>query len=186
MKLVLASQSPRRSELLTNAGFEFTVRPVTIDESVREGEDPEKHVERLAWEKAQAASSEPDEIILAADTVVVIDGEILGKPRDEADAARMLTLLSGRKHEVLTGICLRAGAHIAAEWACTKVWFTALTESEISEYVATGEPMDKAGAYAIQGFGSRFIDRIDGSYSNVVGLPVGLVYRHLRHATVSK
>jgi len=181
-KLVLASQSPRRAELLKNAGFEFTVRASSIDETVRPGEDPEQHVERLAWEKADSVVSDPDEIVLAADTIVLIDGEILGKPRDQADAERMLTLLSGRKHEVLTAICLRWGAQVAKETVATNVWFITLSHSQIHDYVATGEPMDKAGAYAIQGIASRYIERIDGSYSNVVGLPIAAVHRLLNHA----
>lgn len=185
MRLVLASQSPRRAELLRNAGYEFTVRAAGIDETLREGEDAERHVVRLAFEKAQACSSEADEIVLGADTIVLIDGEVLGKPRDAADATRMLGLLAGRKHEVLTAICLRCGAQVTQETASTVVWFGNLTAEQIREYVATGEPMDKAGAYAIQGLASRFIERIDGSYSNVVGLPVAVVSKHLRHAKLS-
>lgn len=180
MKLVLASQSPRRAELLRNAGYEFTVRPANVDESVLENEDPRKHVERLAMQKAQATPAEPGEIIIGADTVVVIDKEILGKPKDPDDAARMLRLLSGRRHEVLTGICFRCGALIVKDWAATRVWFCELSKADIADYVATGEPMDKAGAYAIQGRASRFIERIDGSYTNVVGLPVALLHSHLR------
>ena len=179
--LVLASQSPRRAELLKNAGFEFTLRAPSVDEAVREGEDPEQHVERLAWEKAESVPGNADEIVLAADTIVLIDGEILGKPRDSADAERMLTLLSGRKHEVLTAICLRSGAQVAKETVATNVWFMNLSTAQIQEYVATGEPMDKAGAYAIQGIASRYIERIDGSYSNVVGLPIAAVHRLLKH-----
>lgn len=180
--LVLASQSPRRAELLKNAGFEFTVRASSIDETVRPGENPEQHVERLAWEKANSVPGSADEIVLGADTIVLIDGEVLGKPRDPADAERMLTLLSGRKHEVLTAICLRCGAQVATETVATNVWFVTLSEAQIHEYVATGEPMDKAGAYAIQGIASRYIERIDGSYSNVVGLPVAAVHRLLNRA----
>ncbi len=181
-QLVLASQSPRRAELLKNAGFEFIVRSASIDETVRDGENPEQHVERLAWEKANAIPSTPDEIVLAADTIVVLDNEILGKPRDADDAERMLTLLSGRKHEVLTAICLRCGAEAAQELAATNVWFMTLSAAQIHDYVLTGEPMDKAGAYAIQGIASRYIERIDGSYSNVVGLPIAAVHRLLNRA----
>ncbi len=181
-QLVLASQSPRRAELLKNSGFEFIVRPAAINENVRSGEDPEQHVERLAWEKANAVQSTPDEIILAADTIVVLDNEILGKPRDPDDAERMLTLLSGRKHEVLTAICLRCGAEAAQELVATNVWFMTLTAAQIRDYVLTGEPMDKAGGYAIQGIAARYIERIDGSYSNVVGLPIAAVHRLLNRA----
>jgi septum formation protein len=180
LKLVLASQSPRRSELLLAAGFEFTVRPANVDEAVHEKEEPEAYVQRLAWDKASAAQAGEGEIALGADTVVVIDGKILCKPRDPADAVRMLGLLAGRKHEVITGICLRAGARVVQDWAVTQVWMTPMSEPEIGEYVASGEPMDKAGAYAIQGLAAKFIEKIEGSYSNVVGLPIELIYRHLR------
>ena len=186
MKLVLASRSPRRAELLKHAGFDFEVRASGIDETLRPGEDPEAHVKRLAWEKAQAARGSPDEMILAADTVVLIDREVLGKPVNAADAERMLNLLSGRKHLVLTAVCLKCNAQVKQEVAATQVWFAALTPDEIQSYVATGEPMDKAGAYAIQGLASRFVERIDGSYSNVVGLPVAVVYRLLGRANVSR
>ncbi len=158
------------------------MRAPLIDEAVREGEDPEQHVERLAWEKAESVPGSAGEIVLAADTIVLIDGEILGKPRNAADAERMLTLLSGRKHEVLTAICLRCGAQVATETVATNVWFMTLSTVQIQEYVATGEPMDKAGAYAIQGIASRYIERIDGSYSNVVGLPIAAVHRLLNSA----
>lgn len=181
MRLVLASASPRRSELLKSAGFEFTVRAAAVDESVRDGEDPEAHVQRLAWDKACAASPEPGEVVLGADTVVVIGNEILGKPTDPADAARMLHLLAGRKHQVITGICFRAGARASTDWAATQVWMTAIPDAEIDEYVATGESMDKAGAYAIQGIASRYVEKIEGSYTNVVGLPIALVYKHWRN-----
>lgn len=181
--LVLASRSPRRAEILRQAGIPFTVRTADVDETPRDGEKPEDYVRRLAEEKAIAIDAEPGETILAADTTVVIDGEILGKPADDADARRMLGLLSGRKHEVLTGIALRRGAELIRDWAATEVWFTTMTDDEIAAYVAGGEPMDKAGAYAIQGLASKFIDKIDGCYFNVVGLPVALVYRHLRALT---
>ncbi len=185
MRLVLASQSPRRAELLRAAGFPFTVRPSDIDESLRAGEDAAAYIQRLAWEKAQAAERSPDELVLAADTVVLIDGEVLGKPRNQADAERMLTALSGRKHAVLTAVCLRRGSKTAQETAETHVWFAQLTADEIRDYAHGGEPMDKAGAYAIQGVASRWIERIDGSYSNVVGLPVAVVHRLLQHAKLS-
>lgn len=180
MKLVLASESPRRSELLRSAGFEFTAKPANVDESVRPGEDPEKYVQRLAWDKAVAAGAGEGETALGADTAVVVGGEIFGKPSDPDDAVRMLRLLAGRKHEVITGICLRAGARAVTDWAVTLVWMTPMSEAEIAEYVATGEPMGKAGAYAIQGRAARYIEKIEGSYSNVVGLPIALVYKYWR------
>lgn len=199
--LTLASASPRRAELLRAAAIPFDTLSVDIDESPLEDEPPEAHVRRLAEDKARAgARLRPSGMVLAADTVVAVDGRILGKPIDSADAARMLRALSGRAHDVVTGVALvapapRGGAAAAAagqgaeagasrslvvDVARTRVWFFPLAEREISRYIATGEPMDKAGAYAIQGVGARFVERIDGSYSNVVGLPVALVYRLLR------
>jgi septum formation protein len=180
LKLVLASRSPRRAELLAAAGIEFTVRVADIDETPRAQEPARDYVVRVAEEKARAINAADDEIILAADTTVVLAGEILGKPDNPADAARMLQVLSGKRHEVMTGICLKAGSHVTCDCASTAVWFNPLSQHEIDEYVASGEPMDKAGAYGIQGLASKFIERIDGSYSNVVGLPVALVYRHLK------
>jgi septum formation protein len=176
--LVLASSSPRRREILTNAGIPFTVRIAPVDESCIEGEDPVDYVRRVARSKAAAAPAGPAEIVLGADTTVVVDGAILGKPDDSGDAHRMLEKLSGRRHEVLTGICLRRGADTVVDHAVTGVWFAPMTAEEIAAYVATGEPADKAGAYAIQGIASRYIDRVEGCYFNVVGLPVSLVYRH--------
>ena len=179
--LVLASSSPRRSELLRQAGIPFVVRPASdVNEAPRPHEAPEDYVRRLAEEKARTVAAGPGEVVLGADTTVVIDGRILGKPADHEDAARMLETLSGRRHEVLTGICLRAANRTVTDWASTQVWFTELSAEEIAQYVASGEPMDKAGAYAIQGGAAKFVERIDGDYSNVVGLPVALVYSHLR------
>jgi nucleoside triphosphate pyrophosphatase len=178
--LVLASQSPRRAEILRLAGIPFTVRTVEVDESPLEDEKPEQYVQRVAEAKAIAAPAEPAEIVLGADTTVVIDGEMLAKPSDPTDARRMLSLLAGRRHDVLTGICVRRGRQIVRDWAQTHVWFTAMSESEIAAYAASGEPLDKAGAYAIQGLASKFIEKIDGDYFNVVGLPVSMVYRYLR------
>jgi septum formation protein len=178
--LVLASQSPRRSEILRQAGIPFVARPANVDETARPGESPEDYVKRVARDKAMAAVDAPDEIVLGADTVVVIDGEILGKPAHSADAARMLGLLAGGEHQVLTGICLRRGAEFVIDCARTRVWFRPLAREEIAEYVASGEPMDKAGAYAIQGLASKFIERIEGSYTNVVGLPIEVVQQVLR------
>jgi septum formation protein len=144
-------------------------------------EPPGEHVRRLARQKAETAfAAHPNAVALGADTIVVISGEIMGKPRDAQDAIRMLRLLSGREHEVLTGVAIVAARGVIVEVARTRVWVNPLNDAEIEDYVATGEPLDKAGAYAIQGLGSRFIDRIQGSYSNVVGLPVSLVYRLLK------
>lgn len=178
--LVLASRSPRRSEILRQAGIPFLVRAVSVDETPFAGERPEDYVERLAEAKALAVQAAPDETVLGADTTVVVGGEMLGKPEDAADARRMLAMLSGCPHEVLTGICLKRGQTIIRDRAVTKVWFAPLSGQEIADYAASGEPMDKAGAYAIQGLASKFIERIDGCYFNVVGLPIALVYRHLR------
>lgn len=185
MKLVLASRSPRRAELLTAAGIEFTVRVSDVDETPLDGEAPRDYVLRIAETKARAVQASEDEIVLGADTTVVLDNEIIGKPKDAADAARMLRALSGNRHEVITGICLRRGDRVVRDIATTAVWFAPLSDAEIANYVASGEPMDKAGAYGIQGLASKFIDRIDGSYSNVVGLPVALMYRRLRENLTS-
>ena len=147
-----------------------------IDETPRMHEDPAAYVERLAIDKARAVLAlRPDAHVLGADTTVTIDGEILGKPADEADALRMLHLLNGRVHDVHTGVALVSSAGVHSAIDTTRVWFDAMTDEDISWYVASGEPMDRAGAYAIQGLASRFILRIEGSYSNVVGLPVALV-----------
>src|ERR1035438_9991656 len=180
--LVLASQSPRRSEILRQAGIPFTVRVADVDESVVGGEIPADYVRRLAAAKAYAIEAAEGETVLGADTTVVIDGEILGKPADAADARRMLARLAGRRHEVLTGICLRQGTDADRDYVTTGVVFATLSDAEIDEYVASGEPMDKAGAYAIQWLASKFVERIDGDYFNVMGLPVALVYRRLRDA----
>jgi len=185
--LVLASASPRRQELLRNAGISFTVQPADVNETPLPGESARECAERLAREKALAVwRTRPQDLVLGADTIVVIDETILGKPADADDAARMLRLLSGRVHRVITGVCLvEAGVEGSNEQVrtgseTTLVTMSAITEDETRAYVATGEPMDKAGAYAIQGMASRWIPRIEGDYSNVVGLPVALVYRMLR------
>ena len=177
---MLASQSPRRADILRQAGIPFTVRAVSVDETPLPREKPEEYVRRLAEAKAFAVDATPDETVLGADTTVVTGDQMLVKPDDAADARRMLEALSGRCHDVLTGICLRRGAQVIRDSASTRVWFAALTAREIDDYVASGEPFDKAGAYAIQGLASKFIERIDGCYFNVMGLPIGLVYRHLR------
>ncbi len=181
--LVLASASPRRQELLRNAHIPFEVQPAHINEEPLPNEPAKACAERLAREKAQAiAQKRPNDAVLGADTVVVIDHQILNKPVDAADATRMLRLLSGRTHQVITGVCLavRDGHEVASE--TTSVTMSEISEEEIAAYVATGEPMDKAGAYAIQGIASRWIPRIEGDYSNVVGLPVARVYRMLQQA----
>jgi septum formation protein len=179
--LILASSSPRRREILQAAGIEFTVRPADLDEAVLPGEKALSYVRRLARAKAEAIPAGPGDVVLGADTVVVVEGEILGKPSGAADARRMLRLLAGREHAVMTGVCLRRpGADAVEDVALTRVWFLPLSEGEIAGYVESGEPLDKAGAYAIQGLASKFVDRIEGCYFNVVGLPVALVYQHLR------
>ena len=181
--LVLASASPRRQELLRNAGISFTVQAADIDETPLADEKAEQYARRLAREKALAvARLRPQDHVLGADTIVVVDGAILGKPRDAADAARMLRLLSGRTHEVITGVCLvkAGGSEVVVSSETTRVTMNELSDAEIQAYVASGEPMDKAGAYAIQGMASRWIPRIEGDYSTVVGLPVALVYDLLR------
>jgi septum formation protein len=183
--LVLASASPRRQELLRAAGIAFEVQPAHVPEDPLPGESAKDCAERLAREKALAVSRlRPQDAVLGADTVVVVDGQILGKPTDAADAARMLRMLSGREHQVITGVCLVAGGRCAVASETTAVTMAEITEKEISDYVATGEPMDKAGAYAIQGMASRWIPRIAGDYSNVVGLPVALVCRMLRECAL--
>jgi septum formation protein len=206
MPLILASASPRRQELLGAAAIEFTVDAANLPEVPHPGEAPRTFAERMAREKAWAIAQRrgrPGEWVLAADTVVFVNGEILGKPADApdppADAARMLRLLSGREHQVITGVCLLESGQwavvsshrnsavdcgpsavdfVAAE--TTRVWMDPLSENDIRDYIATGEPMDKAGAYAIQGRASRWIPRIEGCYFNVVGLPMPRVYRMLR------
>ncbi len=177
-KIILASASPRRAEILRTVGWPFEALPVNIDESRRDGEDAVDYVQRLAREKAEAAELKiRDQLIVAADTTVVIDDHILEKPVDKEDAKRMLRLLNNRWHEVLTGIAVVDGdsrATIAHEQ--TEVKFAAMSDEQIDWYVATGEPMDKAGAYAIQGLGARFIEGVKGDFFNVVGLPVRLLF----------
>lgn len=175
--LLLASASPRRAELLRAAGIRFEVVPADVDERQHDGEDAESYVRRLAAAKASwVAASHPGRAVLGADTTVVVDGEVLGKPGDAAEAEAMLERLSGRSHRVLTGVCL-IGPDGRAETAVdsTTVEFRPLTNAEIAAYVASGEPMDKAGAYAIQGGAAAFVTRIDGDYDTVVGLPVALI-----------
>lgn len=176
--IVLASASPRRQELLRNAGIEFVVRSAGIPEVPFAGEQPRKFAERMSIEKARTMRI-GSEVILAADTVVAVDGEILGKPQSTKDAFRMLRLLSDRTHEVITAVCLLGEGFEDVRSERTKVHFNPMSEAEIATYVASGEPMDKAGAYAIQGGASRWISKIEGDYQNVVGLPVDLVRKML-------
>ena len=181
--LVLASASPRRAELLTSAGFRFSVEAADVDESPRAGENPDVYVLRIARDKARAIvhrRRESGAVVLAADTTVVAAGEILAKPENDADAVRMLQLLSGTVHDVLTGVVVRHGEQELSEVVPTRVRVLPLTLDEILWYVKSGEPMGKAGAYGIQGRAARFIEWIDGSWSNVVGLPVATVYGLLK------
>lgn len=179
-KLVLASSSPRRSEILRMVGWPFETFAVDIDETRLNGEEAVDYVERLARSKAEAAATHRrGSIVLGADTVVVVEDRILGKPRDTDDARRMLRLLSDRWHQVLTGVAIVSGdaAEPNVSHETTEVKFAEMSAAEIDWYVATGEPLDKAGAYAIQGRGARFIEEIKGDYFNVVGLPVRLLYQ---------
>ena len=180
-RIILASRSPRRSELLRAAGILFEVVFAEVDEAPRVGESPEDYVERLALEKAQAvATLEPDSYVLGADTSVVVDGRILGKPQDDAEAGAMLRSLQGRAHEVFTGVALIGPRATRSAVDRTTVWFERMTDADIRWYVESGEPKDRAGAYAIQGLASRFVSRIEGSYTNVVGLPIPMVMGLLR------
>ena len=181
MSLILASASPRRQELLQTAGIAFTVHVSEAEEHIEPGTAPQEAVMQLARQKAEAVSKDyPDELVLGADTVVVYDGDILGKPTDEADAVRMLRMLSGKTHTVYTGVCLIQSGQAETFFEQTDVTFYPLTNEEIEQYVATGEPMDKAGAYGIQGRGCTLVQAICGDYFNVVGLPVSGVCRRLR------
>ena len=194
MTIVLASASPRRQELLINAGIEFVVRPANIPEVRLPHESPKGFAERMAQEKARTIRNNVEAAhprnrnslaVLGADTVVVIGNEVLGKPTNSGDAARMLRLLSGREHSVITGVCLSGETFEDVRSETTIVYFAELSESDIKSYIRTGEPMDKAGAYAIQGMASRWISKIEGDYNNVVGLPVDLVLQMLREHGVS-
>ena len=177
-RLILASASPRRQELLTQAGYTFEVKPAHVNEDLLADENPITYVVRLARDKAQAvfaAVSDPDAIVLGADTTVTLDSHILAKPEDATDAARMLRLLSGRMHRVITGVAVATAKSTEVAAEVTGVQFLTLSEEEIAAYVATGEPMDKAGAYGIQGLAAKWIPRVEGCYFNVVGLPLALV-----------
>jgi len=183
MPLILASASPRRAELLRNAAINFAVEAAHVAEQPFPNEAPLEYPQRLAHDKARAVfAGHRDSAVLGADTVVVIDEHLLEKPIDDDDAARMLRLLSGRTHQVITGVCLLAPAFERTEAEITQVVFSPLSDDEIAQYVQTGEPMDKAGAYAIQGIASRWVERIEGCYFNVVGLPLPRVYRMLKAA----
>jgi septum formation protein len=185
MTLILASASPRRRELLRAAGIAFEVQATDIPEIPGDGEEPKVFAERLARDKALTVAAErPGRWVLGADTIVVVGGEILNKPQDAEDAVRMLRLLSGQAHEVRTAVCLAGPGVEDVRSESTTVWFSELSEDDIRYYVSTGEPMDKAGAYAIQGIASRWIARIEGDYANVVGLPIALVWRMLRQRQV--
>ena len=180
LPLTLASASPRRQELLTRAGYAFDVVPADIDEQRWPEEAPRDYVQRLATSKAEAVAVEnPERLVLGADTVVVVDGDVLGKPADDAEASEMLLRLSGRVHEVLTGVAVVTSESRRVAVESTMVTLARLDPITIDWYVATGEPLDKAGAYGVQGIASRFVERIEGSYTNVVGLPVALTARLL-------
>jgi septum formation protein len=176
-RIVLASSSPRRREILSALGLSFETCPSDVDESLRDGEPASEAAERLAREKASAvAGGAPDALVVAADTLVVLDGDALGKPKDRADARRTLSRLAGRAHEVVTGVALARNGRLVSGRDVTRVHFAAMTPAEVDAYVASGEPDDRAGSYAIQGIGGLFVVRVEGSPSNVVGLPVRLLY----------
>jgi septum formation protein len=182
--LVLASSSPRRRELLTVLGIPFTVQSADIDESAQAGEAPSQYAARLAREKAQAiAKSRPADSVLGADTIVILGNEVLGKPSGTADAQRMLRTLSGKVHQVTTAVCLVTNGDCSEHVETTHVFVREIPQAEIDAYVASGEPMDKAGAYAIQGGAAKWIYRIEGDYFNVVGLPVAAVWNLLKTKT---
>ena len=172
MAIILASKSPRRQQLLRQLGVEFTIQTADIDETMFPGRKPEDEVARVSALKARAVVCAPDDLVISADTIVVADDMILGKPKNEADASKMLRLLSGRAHTVMTGLSVRRGDTVCTEVIQTSVWFRDLTNDEIARYIATGEPMDKAGAYGIQGLAGLFVERLDGDYFSVMGLPI--------------
>jgi septum formation protein len=183
LRVILASQSPRRRELLNLVGIAHEVRPADIDETYFPGEQPRAHAERLAREKAAViAQREPDAVVIGSDTIVVVDGDVLGKPADEAEAARMLRRLSGRSHVVMTAVAVVWRGETRSAVVEVGVDFHPLTDGEIDAYIATHEPMDKAGAYGIQGFGAAIVARVDGDYFAVMGLPVQRLVRMLREA----
>ena len=187
MSIILASKSPRRQELLKLLGLEFTVHTADIDEHMDPSLPPEQEVARVSAEKARVVAKDcaEEDIIISADTIVVIDGQILGKPKSEADAIRMLNLLSGRRHEVMTGLTVLSGGQSQTRVVRTGIEFRRLTDREIDAYVATGEPMEKAGAYGIQGRASIFVSHLDGDYFCVMGLPVCTLTQMLRERGVT-
>ncbi len=183
--IILASKSPRRKELLSMMGLDFTVQTADIDETMDQRQTPAHEVAAVSARKAEKiAREQPDDVIVSADTIVVIDGKILGKPKDEQDAARMLGLLSGRTHTVYTGLTVHANGESKTQVVATDVTFRELTDAEIAAYIATKEPMDKAGAYGIQGYGSMFVSHLNGDYFCVMGLPVCTLAGMLRSAGV--
>jgi septum formation protein len=186
--IILASNSPRRRDLLRQVGLSFSIDPADVDESVRVGESPESYALRVALDKARGAASRAEEgMVIAADTIVVLDERILGKPKDHNDAVRMLTLLSGRVHEVVTGLAVLsvADGSVHSGIARTRVWFRELSPQTVEAYVRSGEPLDKAGAYGIQEKGALLVKKIDGCYFNVVGLPLSLLAELLQYAGVA-
>ncbi len=180
--IVLASQSPRRQELMRLFGVDFTIHTADIDETMDPARPPAEEVARVSRRKAEAVAEAcgPEDIIVAADTIVVIGGRVLGKPHTKQEAFGMLRTLSGRTHEVLTGLCVRRGAQISSEVVSTRVTFRPLSDGEIRAYIATGEPMDKAGSYGIQRYGAMFVSGIEGDYFSVMGLPVCTLAQRLR------
>ena len=174
MAIILASKSPRRQELMRLLGLEFTIHTADIDETMNPALPPEQEVARVSGLKAAeiAKTADADDVIVAADTIVVVDGAVLGKPKDKADAQRMLRLLSGRGHEVMTGLSVWHEGQLRQQVVKTRVHFRPMTDAEIAAYIATGEPMDKAGSYGIQGYGAIFIDHLEGDYFSVMGLPL--------------
>jgi septum formation protein len=177
-RVILASQSPRRRELLTLVGIPHAVRPADVDETYGPGEEPMAHAQRLAREKAMTvAARDPEALVIGSDTIVVVDGDVLGKPRDEAHAAQMLTRLSGRSHVVMTAVAVRWGGRERSAVETVGVTFHPLDVQTIDAYIATGEPMDKAGAYGIQGYGATIVERVDGDYFAVMGLPLQRMVR---------
>ena len=180
--LILASKSPRRKELLEKCGIPFTVEAAEIDETLNEDLPLTEAIQDLSRRKAEAILKiHPDSVILGSDTIVVIDGKILGKPKDHDEAKQMLRELSGRSHQVITGFCLLSSLHCHTEVSVSEVYFTEMTEEEIDAYVATGEADDKAGAYGIQGLAGKFITKIEGDYYTIVGLPLSQVYQELKN-----
>lgn len=186
MKIVLASSSPRRIELLRNLNLQFDVVPSNFEENINLS-NPVELVKNFAYNKALDVESrvQKDSLIIAADTIVYKDGEVLGKPKDEIDAYRMLKLLSGQKHEVYTGLSLIYNGKVINDYECTYVYFKNLSDEEIKYYINTKEPFDKAGAYAIQGYGSIFVEKIEGCYFNVVGLPISKLYDNIKRMGIN-